>query len=66
MTQLTKYALSINSNATNKTFTENIEIDLDSIKASDKIGELIEAFRNLVKGISGLKKGARTEISITN
>jgi hypothetical protein len=39
---------------------------LDEIKASDKIGELIDAFKNLVKGLSGLKKGARTEMAAGN
>ena len=39
---------------------------MDEIKASDKIGELIDAFKNLVKGLSGLKKGARTEMAAGN
>ncbi|EAR87965.3 cache domain protein (macronuclear) [Tetrahymena thermophila SB210] len=66
LTKLTEYAKSINSNATKKSLTQDIKIDLDNIKASDKIGELIEAFKNLVKGLSGLKKGARTEMAAGN
>ncbi len=60
LSELTQYAKSINNNAAKKSFTEDIKIDLDKIKANDKIGELIEAFKNLVKGLSGLKKGARS------
>lgn len=63
---LTKYAQNINSNATKKSLTQNIDINLDNIKATDKIGELIDAFKNLVKGLSGLKKGARTEMAAGN
>jgi hypothetical protein len=66
LTKLTEYAKSINSNATKKSLTQDIKIDLDEIKASDKIGELIEAFKNLVKGLSGLKKGAHTEMAAGN
>lgn len=66
LTKLTLYARSINSNATKKNLAQDIKQDLDQIKAHDKIGELIDAFKNLVRGLSGLKKGARSEFAAGN
>lgn len=55
---LTQYARGINSNATRKQLTKDISIDLNKLSARDSIGELINAFKLLVHGLSDTKKNS--------
>ena len=55
--QLTQYAEEINYKTTQGVKSKKQPtIKLNDIHAEDKIGELVEVFKNLIQGLAGLKK----------
>ncbi|CAD8194825.1 unnamed protein product [Paramecium octaurelia] len=58
--KLAEYAQHINQNTTRLSTGKRSKqkpIELQDITAQDKIGELVDEFKNLIQGLAGLKKG---------
>ncbi|CAD8169625.1 unnamed protein product [Paramecium pentaurelia] len=58
--KLAEYAQHINQNTTRLSTGKRSKqkpIELKDITAQDKIGELVDEFKNLIQGLAGLKKG---------
>ncbi|CAD8113277.1 unnamed protein product [Paramecium sonneborni] len=58
--KLAQYAQHINQNTTRLSTGKRSKqkpIELKDITAQDKIGELVDEFKNLIQGLAGLKKG---------